>query len=72
MGVSVETKSLFVCLLSVGCKQKRRQNLISGTTMSDVTRILNAIEQGDAGATEKLLPLVYEGLRLWSHMENVG
>ncbi len=40
--------------------------------MSDVTRISNAIEQGDAGATEKLLPLVYEGLRLWSHMENVG
>lgn len=32
--------------------------------MSDVTRILNAIEQGDAGATEKLLPLVYEELRL--------
>jgi len=28
--------------------------------MADVTRILNAIEQGDAGATEKLLPLVYE------------
>jgi len=32
--------------------------------MADVTRILNAIEQGDAGATEKLLPLVYEELRL--------
>ncbi len=32
--------------------------------MSDVTRILNAIEQGDARATEKLLPLVYEELRL--------
>ena len=32
--------------------------------MSDVTRILNAIEQGDAGATEKLLPLVYEELRV--------
>ncbi|MGD8501437.1 MAG: ECF-type sigma factor [Phycisphaerales bacterium] len=32
--------------------------------MSDVTRILNAIEQGDAQATEKLLPLVYEELRL--------
>jgi RNA polymerase sigma factor (TIGR02999 family) len=32
--------------------------------MSDVTRILNAIEQGDAGVTEKLLPLVYEELRL--------
>ena len=32
--------------------------------MTDVTRILNAIEQGDAGATEKLLPLVYEELRV--------
>jgi RNA polymerase sigma factor (TIGR02999 family) len=34
------------------------------TTMADVTRILNAIEQGDAQATEELLPLVYEELRL--------
>ncbi len=32
--------------------------------MSDVTRILNAIEQGDAGATDRLLPLVYEELRV--------
>ena len=32
--------------------------------MSDVTRILNAIEQGDAQATEELLPVVYEELRL--------
>jgi RNA polymerase sigma factor (TIGR02999 family) len=32
--------------------------------MADVTRILNAIEQGEAGATEKLLPLVYEELRI--------
>ena len=32
--------------------------------MSDVTRILNAIEQGDARATEELLPLVYDELRL--------
>jgi len=31
--------------------------------MSDVTRILNAIEQGDAKAADKLLPLVYEELR---------
>ena len=31
--------------------------------MSDVTLILNAIEQGDARAAEKLLPLVYEELR---------
>ena len=31
--------------------------------MSDVTRILDAIQQGDANATEQLLPLVYEELR---------
>ena len=30
----------------------------------DVTRILNAIEQGDARAADKLLPVVYEELRL--------
>ncbi|MBM4029855.1 MAG: RNA polymerase subunit sigma [Planctomycetes bacterium] len=32
--------------------------------MSDVTRILNALERGDAKATDELLPLVYEELRL--------
>ena len=31
--------------------------------MTDVTRILSQIERGDAGATEQLLPLVYEELR---------
>jgi RNA polymerase sigma factor (TIGR02999 family) len=31
--------------------------------MSDVTRILNAIEQGDPLAAEQLLPLVYDELR---------
>ena len=31
--------------------------------MNDVTRILNAIEGGNARATEELLPLVYEELR---------
>ncbi len=31
--------------------------------MSDVTLILAAIEQGDANAADKLLPLVYEELR---------
>jgi RNA polymerase sigma factor (TIGR02999 family) len=31
--------------------------------MSDVTQILNAIEEGDARAAEKLLPLVYQELR---------
>jgi RNA polymerase sigma factor (TIGR02999 family) len=32
--------------------------------MSDVTRILNALERGDGKATDELLPLVYEELRL--------
>ena len=31
--------------------------------MSDFTHILSAIEQGDPGAADKLLPLVYEELR---------
>ena len=31
--------------------------------MSDVTRILSEIEQGDSSAAEQLLPLVYEELR---------
>ena len=31
--------------------------------MTDVARILSAIEQGDPSATEQLLPLVYEELR---------
>jgi RNA polymerase sigma factor (TIGR02999 family) len=32
--------------------------------MNEVTRIINAIEQGDPHAAEKLLPLVYEELRV--------
>ena len=35
-----------------------------GVAMSDVTRILNAIERGDVKATDELLPVVYEELRL--------
>src|SRR5204863_9147310 len=31
--------------------------------LSEVTRILSAIEQGDAHAAEQLLPLVYDELR---------
>jgi len=31
--------------------------------MTDVTRILNAIEQGDSKASDELLPLVYDELR---------
>jgi hypothetical protein len=33
------------------------------TGMSDVTRILSAIEQGDPHAASQLLPLVYDELR---------
>jgi len=33
------------------------------TPMSDVTRILAEIEQGDTSAADRLLPLVYEELR---------
>jgi RNA polymerase sigma factor (TIGR02999 family) len=32
--------------------------------MTDVTRILNAIEEGDGRAADELLPLVYDELRL--------
>ena len=32
--------------------------------MNEVTRIINAIQHGDKHATEELLPLVYEELRL--------
>src|SRR6266850_2098486 len=44
--------------LTVGIAQPR-----SISEMSDVTQILSAIEQGDAKAADKLLPLVYEELR---------
>jgi RNA polymerase sigma factor (TIGR02999 family) len=37
--------------------------LLRNRSMSDVTRILTAIEQGDAKASEELLPLVYQELR---------
>ena len=44
--------------------------------MSDVTQILNAIEQGDPQAAEQLLPLVYAELRKLAEQklaqENVG
>src|SRR5579871_3447100 len=33
------------------------------SSMTDITRILSAIEQGDAHAAEQLLPLVYDELR---------
>src|SRR5437016_4618824 len=45
------------------CLQLRSWMLKLGASMSDVTRILSAIEQGDPHAAEKLLPLVYAELR---------
>lgn len=36
---------------------------LSFTRMNEVTRLLNAIEQGDPHAAEELLPLVYDELR---------
>ena len=42
---------------------KTHRQLRTLPAMSDVTQILSAIEQGDAQATEQLLPLVYEELR---------
>jgi RNA polymerase sigma factor (TIGR02999 family) len=36
---------------------------LSGKAMSDVTRVLSAIEQGDPSAAQQLLPLVYDELR---------
>ena len=36
---------------------------LSGWPMTDVTRILSAIEQGDPHAAEQILPLVYDELR---------
>ena len=37
--------------------------------MSEVTRILSAIDQGDPRAAEQLLPLVYEELRKLANQE---
>jgi RNA polymerase sigma factor (TIGR02999 family) len=40
---------------------------LPGFKMHDVTQVLAAIERGDPAATEKLLPLVYEELRVLAH-----
>src|SRR5215217_6082982 len=40
-----------------------RPSRLLGPSMSEVTRILSAIEQGDPHAAEQLLPLVYDELR---------
>jgi RNA polymerase sigma factor (TIGR02999 family) len=36
---------------------------LPGSTMNDITKVLNAIEQGDPHAAAQLLPLVYDELR---------
>src|SRR5881394_858058 len=36
---------------------------LSSVTMTEVTRILSDIEQGDPSAADQLLPLVYDELR---------
>ena len=38
--------------------------------MSDVTRILDRVQQGEAQAAEELLPLVYEELRFFIGLTN--
>lgn len=40
--------------------------------MNDVTRILNALQQGDAHAAEQLLPIVYEELRRLASYKMAG
>lgn len=37
--------------------------------MSDVTRLLEAVERGEPKAAEELLPLVYEELRRLAHQQ---
>jgi RNA polymerase sigma factor (TIGR02999 family) len=46
-----------------GEDETRRRLSLSVPPMTDTTRILSAIEQGDPQASEQLLPLVYEELR---------
>ena len=49
--------SRYNCVTQLGHWERR-------TSMSDVTRIMSAIEQGDTRASDELLPLVYDELRV--------
>src|SRR5262245_41282086 len=53
------------CPLRFDCPPGETGRLPRGklASMSDVTRILSAIEQGDPNAADQLLPLVYDELR---------
>ena len=46
-----------------GEDETRRRLSLTVPPMTDITRILSAIEEGDPKASEQLLPLVYEELR---------
>src|SRR5262245_52784821 len=48
---------------AAGFRSRIARGLRMLSSMSDVTQILSAIEQGDRHAAEKLLPLVYDELR---------
>src|SRR5579862_6108618 len=50
-------------LQNLGGNGTRRRFSPSVPPMSDVTRILSAIEEGDPHAAEQLMPLVYQELR---------
>jgi RNA polymerase sigma factor (TIGR02999 family) len=50
-------------LTDVGEETLLRSSSVWVLPMSDVTRVLSAIEQGDPHAAEQLLPLVYDELR---------
>lgn len=50
--------------LSPRVLDQKCQTSVLEKKMTDVTRILNAIERGDPRATEELLPLIYDELRL--------
>ena len=41
----------------------RRCDWVAGGSMGEVTRILEAVEKGDARAADDLLPIVYQELR---------
>jgi RNA polymerase sigma factor (TIGR02999 family) len=56
-------KRFLIPLQASGKNETRRRLSRSVASMSDVTRILSAIEQGDPHAAEQLLPLVYDELR---------
>src|SRR6516165_121637 len=56
-------KALDSALPAVGRRGFAETFALLVSPMSDVTRILSAIDQGDPRAAEQLLPLVYDELR---------